>query len=136
MGRGGDASHPAACPWQMLEPGDVQGNRVRTNQHLAGDLSAAASVFSLARRGCSPAPVGSVKPTGWPEKTKVKAGSQTLPGIEILLNKKYSHKGINATSNKALAASVLRKKHPGIEVFTEIFLCWAAHIHHLIHTSH
>lgn len=47
MGRGGDASRPAACPWQMLEPGDAEGDWVRRNQHLAGYFSAAASVLSL-----------------------------------------------------------------------------------------
>jgi len=91
----------------MLEPGDALGNWVRRNQHLAGDLSAAALVFLPSHRGCSPAPVGSAKHTGWLGKAKVKAGSQTRRGIEILLNKKHSHKGKNSTSNKALVSSVL-----------------------------
>lgn len=45
-------SRPAACSWQVLEPGDAQGNWVRKNQHLAEDFPAARLVFSLACRGC------------------------------------------------------------------------------------
>lgn len=33
-------SRPAACSWQVLEPGDAQGNWVRKNQHLAEDFPA------------------------------------------------------------------------------------------------
>lgn len=67
-------------------------NGVRRNQHLAGDLSAAALVFLPACRGCSLAPVG---------KTKVKVGFQTDHGIGILPNKNSQNRK-NAAASKAL----------------------------------